>query len=99
MAPFLQKGAKAGGTPAVVDLSPPQDPSLPYAAADLSDSAAAAAAVEQLVELVGLVHVGEQLALHVLPRPRDEVQHDGLGNHINHCAADNVEVRCDEQFW
>lgn len=45
--------AKAGGTPAVVDLAPPEDPSLPYAAADLSDSAAAAAAVEQLVELVG----------------------------------------------
>jgi hypothetical protein len=48
--------------------------------------------LQQLVKLVGLVHVGEQLALHVLPRPRDEVQHDGLGHHIDHCAADNVEV-------
>lgn len=45
--------AKAGGTPAVIDLTPPEDPGLAHAVADLSDSAAAAAAVHRLVELVG----------------------------------------------
>jgi len=45
--------AKAGGTPAVIDLSPPDDAGIPFAQADLSDSAAAASAVEALVEQVG----------------------------------------------
>jgi NAD(P)-dependent dehydrogenase (short-subunit alcohol dehydrogenase family) len=45
--------AKAGGTPAVIDLTPPEDPGIAHAVADLSDSAAAAAAVHRLVELVG----------------------------------------------
>ena len=45
--------AKAGGTPAVIDLTPPEDPGVAHAVADLSDSAAAAAAVHRLVELVG----------------------------------------------
>lgn len=44
--------AKAGGTPAVIDLAPPEA-DVPYAVADLSDSAAAAAAVDQLVQRVG----------------------------------------------
>jgi len=44
---------KAGGTPAVIDLSPPEDHSLAHVTADLSDSAAAAAAVERLVTEVG----------------------------------------------
>ena len=44
---------KAGGTPAVIDLSPPDDPGVAYVVADLSDSAAAAAAVSRLVEQVG----------------------------------------------
>ena len=45
--------AKSGGTPAVIDLTPPEDAGLAHAVADLSDSAAAAAAVHRLVELVG----------------------------------------------
>lgn len=45
--------AKAGGTPAVIDLSPPEDPSVAHVVADLSDSAAAAAAVERLVAETG----------------------------------------------
>jgi NAD(P)-dependent dehydrogenase (short-subunit alcohol dehydrogenase family) len=44
---------KAGGTPAVIDLSPPEDHSVAHVTADLSDSAAAAAAVERLVTEVG----------------------------------------------
>ena len=44
---------KAGGTPAVIDLSPPEDHSVASVVADLSDSAAAAAAVERLVAEVG----------------------------------------------
>jgi NAD(P)-dependent dehydrogenase (short-subunit alcohol dehydrogenase family) len=44
---------KAGGTPAVIDLSPPEDHSVAHVTADLSDSAAAAAAVERLVAEVG----------------------------------------------
>ena len=44
---------KAGGTPAVIDLSPPEDHSVAHVVADLSDSAAAAAAVERLVAEVG----------------------------------------------
>ena len=45
--------AKSGGTPAVIDLTPPEDAGLAHAVADLSDSTAAAAAVHRLVELVG----------------------------------------------
>ncbi|WNB86247.1 SDR family oxidoreductase [Cellulomonas sp. ATA003] len=44
--------AAAGGTPAVLDRVPPRD-GVPYVECDLADSAATAAAVEQLVELVG----------------------------------------------
>ena len=44
---------KAGGTAAVLDLVPPEDPGTRHVVADLSDSAAAAAAVEQLVAEVG----------------------------------------------
>jgi NAD(P)-dependent dehydrogenase (short-subunit alcohol dehydrogenase family) len=45
--------AKAGGTPAVIDLSPPEDAGIPHVVADLSDSVAAAWAVDQLVDVVG----------------------------------------------
>ncbi len=45
--------AKAGGTPAVNDLAPPEDTSVAHVVADLSDTAAASAAVEELVRLVG----------------------------------------------
>jgi NAD(P)-dependent dehydrogenase (short-subunit alcohol dehydrogenase family) len=45
--------AKAGGTPAVIDLAPPEDPSTAHVVADLSDTAAATAAVEELVRQVG----------------------------------------------
>ena len=45
--------AKAGGTAAVIDLAAPDDTSIPHVPADLSDSAAAAAAVGSLVDLVG----------------------------------------------
>jgi NAD(P)-dependent dehydrogenase (short-subunit alcohol dehydrogenase family) len=45
--------AKAGGTPAVIDLRAPDDARVAHAVADLSDSAAAAGAVERLVEQVG----------------------------------------------
>ena len=44
---------RAGGTAAVIDRVPPQDEQLPHAVADLADSAAAAAAVQELVEKVG----------------------------------------------
>lgn len=44
---------KAGGRPAVIDIAPPEDPSIPYAVADLSDSAAAERAVAELTEKVG----------------------------------------------
>lgn len=44
--------AKAGGTPAVIDLARPAG-DVAHVIADLSDSAAAAAAVEQLVTQVG----------------------------------------------
>ena len=44
--------AAAGGTPAVIDRVPPAS-DVPYVLADLADSAAAAAAVEPLVETVG----------------------------------------------
>jgi NAD(P)-dependent dehydrogenase (short-subunit alcohol dehydrogenase family) len=44
--------AAAGGRPAVLDRVPPRD-GVPYVEVDLSDSAAAAAAVEQLVAEVG----------------------------------------------
>jgi NAD(P)-dependent dehydrogenase (short-subunit alcohol dehydrogenase family) len=43
---------KAGGTPTVIDLVAPKD-DVPHAIADLSDSAAAEAAVAQLVREVG----------------------------------------------
>ena len=43
---------EAGGTPAVIDLAPPAA-DVPYALADLADSAAAARAVEELVDQVG----------------------------------------------
>ena len=45
--------AKAGGTPAVIDLTAPDDAEIPHVLADLSDSAAAAGAVASLVDLVG----------------------------------------------
>ena len=43
----------AGGTPGVIDRTPPPDPSIVFAAADLADSATAAAAVERLVARLG----------------------------------------------
>jgi NAD(P)-dependent dehydrogenase (short-subunit alcohol dehydrogenase family) len=45
--------AKAGGTPAVIDLAAPEDPGIAHVRADLSDSAAAAQAVRDLVSVVG----------------------------------------------
>jgi NAD(P)-dependent dehydrogenase (short-subunit alcohol dehydrogenase family) len=45
--------AKAGGTPAVIDLRAPDDRGIPHAVADLADSTAAATAVESLAERVG----------------------------------------------
>jgi NAD(P)-dependent dehydrogenase (short-subunit alcohol dehydrogenase family) len=45
--------AKAGGTPAVIDLRAPDDPGIAHALADLADSTAAAAAVQSLAEQVG----------------------------------------------
>jgi NAD(P)-dependent dehydrogenase (short-subunit alcohol dehydrogenase family) len=44
--------AAEGGKPAVIDLAPPAD-GISHAIADLSDSAAAAAAVQRLVDQVG----------------------------------------------
>jgi NAD(P)-dependent dehydrogenase (short-subunit alcohol dehydrogenase family) len=44
---------KAGGTAAVIDLVPPDDAGTAHVVADLSDSAAAAAAVDRLVATVG----------------------------------------------
>jgi hypothetical protein len=48
--------------------------------------------LEQLIQFVCLVHVGEKLTLHILLGPLNEIQHNGLGYHIDHRAADNVEV-------
>jgi NAD(P)-dependent dehydrogenase (short-subunit alcohol dehydrogenase family) len=45
--------AKAGGTPAVIDIAPPGDEDVAHAVADLSDSSAAEAAVADLVGRVG----------------------------------------------
>ena len=45
--------AKAGGTPAVIDLVPPDDAQIQHEIADLSDSAAAESAVARLVDRVG----------------------------------------------
>jgi NAD(P)-dependent dehydrogenase (short-subunit alcohol dehydrogenase family) len=45
--------AKAGGVPAVIDLTPPDDPHVAHVVADLSDTSAATAALERLVEIVG----------------------------------------------
>lgn len=45
--------AKHGGTPAVIDLSPPAEEGLAYARADVSDSGAVEAAVASLVDQVG----------------------------------------------
>jgi NAD(P)-dependent dehydrogenase (short-subunit alcohol dehydrogenase family) len=47
--------AAAGGRPAVLDRVPPRD-GVPYVEVDLSDSAAAAAAVDRLVAEVGPPH-------------------------------------------
>lgn len=54
--------------------------------------------LEQLIQFRSLVHVLQQLALHFLFGPLDKVQHDGFGNHVDHCSADDVEVGCDQQF-
>jgi NAD(P)-dependent dehydrogenase (short-subunit alcohol dehydrogenase family) len=51
-AAVVEAVSKAGGTPAVIDLVAPA-PGVAHVEADLSDSRAAAAAVEQLVALVG----------------------------------------------
>lgn len=45
--------AKAGGRPAVIDLAPPEDDSVPFVVADLADTASAAAAVARLVDVAG----------------------------------------------
>jgi NAD(P)-dependent dehydrogenase (short-subunit alcohol dehydrogenase family) len=51
-AAVVEAVSKAGGTPAVIDLVPPA-PGVAHVEADLSDSGAAAAAVESLVAAVG----------------------------------------------
>src|SRR5690606_6348619 len=45
--------AKAGGTPAVLALEPPEDESIAYRLVDLADSSATGNAVEDLVAQVG----------------------------------------------
>ena len=52
-AAVVEAVAKAGGTPAVIDIAPPEDENVGHAVADLSDSAAAEAAVADLVSRVG----------------------------------------------
>ncbi len=44
---------KAGGTPVVIDLAPPEDPAVAHVVADLSDSQRAADAVARAVEVAG----------------------------------------------
>ena len=51
-AAVVEAVARAAGNPAVIDLAPPKA-DVPYALADLADSAAAARAVEELVDQVG----------------------------------------------
>lgn len=46
---------KAGGNAAVIDLHPPEDLEIPHVVADIGDSAAATAAVQQLIEHLGSV--------------------------------------------
>jgi NAD(P)-dependent dehydrogenase (short-subunit alcohol dehydrogenase family) len=52
-AALVELVAKAGGQPAVIDLVAPEDLGVPHVEADLSDSTAAADAVQRLVEQVG----------------------------------------------
>ena len=52
-AAVVEAVAKAGGTPAVIDIAPPEDAGVAHAVADLSDSAAAEAAVADLASRVG----------------------------------------------
>ncbi|SER65115.1 NADP-dependent 3-hydroxy acid dehydrogenase YdfG [Pedococcus cremeus] len=52
-AAVVEAVAKAGGTPAVIDIAPPPDEGVAHAMADLSDSSAAEAAVADLVSRVG----------------------------------------------
>ena len=51
---------------------------------------------EEVVNLIGAVHVLQELTLHLVFGVRNEVQHDSFWNHVNHGAAGDVVVRVDE---
>jgi len=53
------------------------------------------ALLEQLIDLVGAVHVLEEFALHFVAGVLHEGVHDGFGHHVDHGAADDVVVGCD----
>ena len=57
------------------------------------------ALLEQVVEFRLAVHLLEEFALHFVLGVLDEGQHDGFGDHVDHGAADDVVVGCDEEFW
>jgi NAD(P)-dependent dehydrogenase (short-subunit alcohol dehydrogenase family) len=52
-AALVAEVTKAGGRPAVLDLVPPEDASIPFEQVDLADSSAVPAAVARLVERAG----------------------------------------------
>ena len=54
--------------------------------------------LEEVVEHLGLVELLEQLTLEVLLRVAHERERDRLGDHIDHLALDDVEVRVDEEL-
>jgi len=57
------------------------------------------ALLEQLIDLVGAVHVLEELALHLVAGVLHEGVHDGFGDHVDHGAADDVVVGCDQELY
>jgi hypothetical protein len=56
------------------------------------------ALLEQLIDLVGAVHVLEEFALHLVTGVLHEGVHDGFGDHVDHGAADDVVVGCDQEL-
>jgi len=56
------------------------------------------ALLEQLIDLVGTVHVLEEFALHLVAGVLHEGVHDGFGDHVDHGAADDIVVGCYQEL-
>lgn len=54
--------------------------------------------LEQVVEHFWLIELLEQFSLKVLFRVVDQGERDGLRDHVNHLALDDIEVRVDEKL-